>query len=132
MTISEKFVVRVWYTALTLAVIAACSVPPLQTPTKIVVSAPPTVTSVVSVPGQPDTKVVLATAANGAKLATPVAVLEEPAQTTKIIDRSCSYFRPIYLTEADLHALSAQTLTAIINNNNEGAARCGWKKTPGE
>lgn len=113
--------------AVAVLIIASCAIPPTaQAP---VAKPAPQVITTTTVPA--GSVVVKDNGSTVAVIAAPVAAtaVELPA---KIVDHSCTFFHPIYLTPAEVKSLSAQTLTAIVNNNNEGATRCGWKHTPGE
>lgn len=112
----------VWVSAL-IMLLVSCTAPPASVPSKPVVT---------TLPGTTDKVITTA--------ATPVVVVETPAVApvvspdplpavqTKSDKRICAHFTPVYLTPAEVHALSAQTLTKILNNNDAGAARCGWTK----
>lgn len=42
------------------------------------------------------------------------------------VDTSCTRFRPVYVTDADI--LTDKTAEVILKNNEAGAAKCGWKR----
>lgn len=50
-------------------------------------------------------------------------------QTPRVVveHETCALFRPVYLTAAEVQALSRETLSRIVGNNNEGQRLCGWK-----
>lgn len=44
---------------------------------------------------------------------------------TRVVDTSCDWVRPIYVSKADV--LSDATADAILAHNLAGAKVCGWK-----
>lgn len=44
---------------------------------------------------------------------------------TKIVDTSCDFLEPIYVSKTDV--LSDATAKAILAYDKTGAAKCGWK-----
>lgn len=44
---------------------------------------------------------------------------------TKIVDTSCDWAEPIYVSKTDV--LSDATAKQILAHNKAGAAKCGWK-----
>jgi hypothetical protein len=44
---------------------------------------------------------------------------------TRIIDRSCTWFKPVYLLPTDV--LGDPSAKTIVGNNEAGVEHCGWK-----
>lgn len=44
----------------------------------------------------------------------------------KIVDTSCDWTRPIYVSRSDI--LTDGTARQLLAHNETGAARCGWKR----
>lgn len=56
----------------------------------------------------------------------PACTLFQPRIQEVVVDASCQSFRPIYLTENDIHVISDQAIIDISTHNEVGARKCGW------
>ncbi|OZI20492.1 hypothetical protein CAL26_23650 [Bordetella genomosp. 9] len=55
----------------------------------------------------------------------PQTLEPEVVVKTRIIDRSCTWFKPVYLLPTDV--LGDPTAKTIVGNNEAGVQHCGWK-----
>lgn len=54
-------------------------------------------------------------------------VLASGCTTGLATETGCAAFRPIYLTGAEIEALTDESVAQVLAHNNTGARLCGWR-----
>lgn len=59
--------------------------------------------------------------------AVTLALLVTGCVTGRGTDTGCAAFRPIYLTVAEIDALTDDSVAQVLAHNETGAKLCGWR-----